>query len=826
MAAAYPYQPGCYSADMMPSKETRKRLLKADAFHDLTDRGRLKNILQVSWAERLGVSVTNEQVEYVKDFFYNIINRYHHDINICDLMNPTGQEIKDEDKIITAFYGSSVSYLFPPIPPNPNDINNTYPPLTDHKVVRFTNESGLRAWLDYMKTTLFPDKRYVLDHTAISEGTLCDVIPNISGAAPILDTIGKAYDRSTILPPNTSCKEKIEYELAAPYSVLTKRDGELLSFDTIYILNTNQLGWQWNGREGVININYMASVDRDIPENLSAIVIDLGMDILKAAQEQVATAAAFLRALNPGFIYKVNRYIIEAYGFSREIVDNNLDAYALGLMEFKRMGDLLQVKLAGIHKAVFVSNDRVAILMAAIGYKIPALRTYVKREGTNYNYEMSVYNLPLDAAATAAAQTRAAAAATAAAAAKDKFKKDICRASGFTALFRDEEIKALIQVKNSYYSKSSESVILNINDLYYLDTKNIIYRAIYIILSYLLTLHGIINENLCKNDEPVPVDLFVQTDNYTVIEGSIHNIYLLLQEIYKNSLQEKTIGDLIELLKKIKTFINTNEFSLFGEYLQSYITIVNKVLEVKETGRGRHIPLIVSDVQTAGIVVGHVKGGKKLIDRLTYFENYIQSLCTRYNNSICRSGGNRTRKVNNKRNMKGGFKPLSSIDKSPSDLLDYIFGTLIQYMYAADSSKDLDTFNNLFILYLQLQLITQQYNMSFLFIKPYNINEEIQQITEIVESSVLVKQKLPINNLTGEKGLPPAATTVAAFSVGPRPNAQIDIAAAAEGGNKKSKSKAKEQPVKGGKPKKKDEVKKEVKGGKAKKSTTDKKKST
>jgi hypothetical protein len=235
-----------------------------------------------------------------------------------------------------------------------------------------------------------------------------------------------------------------------------------------------------------------------------------------------------------------------------------------------------------------------------------------------------------------------------------------------------------------------------------------------------------------------------------------------------------------------------------------------------------------------------IKGVKELVSNLNDFEAYVNSLCIEYGTCMDYGyGGRRKSKSNRSKTIKmkrGGytndiemtdlleksnmiiipnFKPLPPID-APIDLIEL---TLAQLLYDISRASKQDV-QNLFTIYIQLQLITQQYNMN-LIIFDKATDEETKILPDI--SQVTQHSKGFINKIRSQ------LTPHQIFKTMQKPSIPITMSilskvAQPAGGNKKTKSKAKVQPVKGGKSKK-DEVKKEVKGGKAKKPTTDKKKS-
>lgn len=860
MAAAV----GCYDA-MNPTRETRQRLLKADSYHDYADKSRIIDIL-TKWSKKKKIVLDDEAKQKAYDYIVSILNSY-----ITVVSNECGIVSNNENHMIESFYGTDSidGYEFNPDTPfNINIINNSYPPIYppfNNKVVSFQG-IHLQKWVLYMYTVLFPNKQYVLDHTALSQNVLCSEMKGYY--PPILETIAKAYDRASVLPstyyqeqgssPRIGVRKTLDgcseiKEDAFP-SILTKKNGELLFFEQIDILNEHQLQWTLPSNiTGIIDIERLDVLgSQEDPENLSAFVLDIAYRYL---------------GINTLFVQGINEFIEYAYGFSLAIVDNDPYLYSQGLMEFKRMGDLLQVKLAQAYNAVFVSNDRMAVLMAAIGYKIPAMRTYVHREGSIYNYKMSVYNTPLDESVAAAAME----------AYRVKMMEEYTNTIRFymdIINVYNENIKPSLQIiKNTfndiitglrgfYNSIVNVPILIDIDtDLEYILDSNgnpirankltlnhlnmdaLINRAIYVILKYLLILNQLIIDRIPLVTEltdisklrdffkeqriPQPNTIFkyVSKEN---IQLSIETIYNLMRYIHDNLLRGSNPK---ELLKVIIDVIKSYNFSLFGDNLKTYIINIQRIIDTKVT------PYSIN-----GYKIGMIKGVKELVSNLNDFETYVNSLCIEYGTCMDYGyGGRRKSKSNRSKTIKmkrGGyindiemtdllqeksnmvtipnFKPLPPLE-APIDLIEL---TLAQLIYDVSRASK-ENVQNLFIVYIQLQLITQQYNMNLIIFDKAN-EEEMKTIPDI--SKVTQYSKGFINKIRSQlnpqqifKRLQKPIISITTNGLTSKP-----LVAPPAGGNKKSKSKAKVQPVKGGKSKK-DEVKKEVKA--KKKPATDKKKS-
>lgn len=855
---------GCYNDRPEPTPATRIRLLKADSYHDYADKSRIIDIL-TKWSKKKKIVLDDDEKQRVYNYIVSILNSY-----ITLLPDECGIISNDENRMIESFYGKDIDgYDFNPDTPfDINVINNTYPPIyppLNNKVVSFQG-IYLQKWVLYMYTILFPNKQYILDHTALSQNVLCSEMKG--SYPPILETIAKAYDRASALPstyyqeqgssPMIGVKKTIgdcsEIKDNSISSILTKDNGELLFFNQIDILNEHQLQWTLPSNiTGIIDIERLDVLgSQEDPENLSAFVLDIAYRYL---------------GINTLFVQGISEFIEYAYGFSLATVGNDPSLYSQGLMEFKRMGDLLQVKLAQAYNAVFISNDRMAVLMAAIGYKIPAMRTYVHREGSVYNYKMSVYNAPLDASMSATTME----------AYRVKMMEEYTNTLRFyTDIMNvyNENIKPSLQIiKNTfsdiitglrgfYDSIVNVPILIDIDtDLEYIVDSNgnpirakkltlnhlnmdaLFNRAIYIILKYLLIINQLIIDRIPlvagltdisklrdffkeqRIPQPNTIFKYVSKEN---IQSSIETIYTLMRYIHDNLVRGSSPK---ELLKVIIDVIKSYNFSLFGDNLKTYIVSIQRIIDTS-----------VTRYYINGYTIGMIKGVKDLVSNLNDFEAYVNSLCIEYGTCMDYGYGGRRKSKSNKNKKiqvkRGGnenniemtdllqeksngiiipnFKALPPLE-TPIDLIEL---TLAQLLYDISRASK-ENVQNLFTLYIQLQLITQQYNMNLILFdkatdEDKKILPDISQVTQHSKGFInKIRSQLTPQQILKTMQKPSIPITMSIMSNVAQP----------AGGNKKSKSKVKEQPVKGGKSKK-DEVKKEVKGGKSKKKpTTDKKKS-
>jgi hypothetical protein len=250
-------------------------------------------------------------------------------------------------------------------------------------------------------------KQYVLDYTQISEDSVCNL--GSSGRTPekiVLKTIASKYDRNTdykdsdciqatgyAMKPNEIQSESIRvdekkyFEPLDKSTVLTKEQGELHELTYLQIENENEMTWfhEMTDSRGVIRIQNLTSKELDSKrkKNLNLFVNQI-VEVMKRAPVQKAQKGKSRRKEVYKKIQGEYDALIEyLYGLNRDSFVTNKNAYIRCLTDFKKIGDLLLVKMARLNNAVFVSNDRVTCVMAAIGYNVPTIRTsLVQQEKT------------------------------------------------------------------------------------------------------------------------------------------------------------------------------------------------------------------------------------------------------------------------------------------------------------------------------------------------------------------------------------------------------------------------------------------------------------
>jgi hypothetical protein len=212
---------------------------------------------------------------------------------------------------------------------------------------------------------------------------------------------------------------------------------------------------------------------------------------------------------------------------------------------------------------------------------------------------------------------------------------------------------------------------------------------------------------------------------------------------------------------------------LFGEPIEYYKKSIVKLF--KELLPSQLIVNIGDKYYHIGTSANPEKTIASIVDLESYFTEFIK----RYN--FPQQGGRRKKSIKSNKIKRGGQSIIESLPV-PDNIIDQTLGKLVVAIYKAELQGQKDIAQNLFVSYMQLQLLTQQFNFNLPIVGEVTVPKEVattnQKLTTFIQTPTI-----------------PISASIS-----------IPVAAAA-GGNKKTK------------------VKKEVKGGKAKKPTTDKKKS-
>lgn len=744
----------------------RQILGKGDTIHDFCDRDRIRDKLNYGVEQKIisssidTTSVANAICRKIESLLY---------IDTCGIPS------YNENDLLKFFYGEKATI---PITSSEETIKiNYYFPNSPKEHIEYQiSYVDVPSFIEKINAT--SSAKYVMDYTYLS--------PFLCGLG--INTIGKAYDRTTI-NEGDECNQKVTME---PQSVLKKEEGELFFFDEIYTTrNDMELQWKVGSIFGIIDIRKMMEVKSGIGlENLTTAII------------------AFYQAIQttPGaLLFKSNNDIIkDCYGLDFNQF-SDINEYLLALTDLKRMGDLLQVKLAKLLNYTFVSNDRMAILLSTIGYNNPSIRTSKTPSGGErsdrivalYYFNKTEMESKLNTYNENAIKSYA----------------DYIEYLGIiTKNIRDDKsvVQGNISYVNQLYAMCQQilDILLPFTTLNPLISKTdilvptitgqriprhynpqwlnkdiIIRRGLYVYIQYISIVLKVL---LTVSSVGFP-ELFTQTFNTikddktitsAVILNKIKDLFSKTNIPHPNTLFKTVNGDNIQSsLYNMYTFINsiyhslndTNEIEklmdkdlpmpLFGEPIEYYKKLTVKMFkDIKNT----NLSVNINDVYYQ---IGASSNPEKIIESIVDLEKYFMELIAPYKSQ---QGGRR--KKNSK--LKGGEK--ITLDSLPDDMIDKTLAKLVVAIYETESQGQIDVAQSLFVLYMQLQLITQQFNLSLPIIRE-STTEEI----------AISNQKIAQLLQTIEKPIAKSIDIPRSYSMNPM---MVPIAAAA-GGKKKSKTK-------------------------------------
>lgn len=263
---------------------------------------------------------------------------------------------------------------------------------------------SLPAW---MMNTFSQYRGFTLDITVLPESMFCEIPNNTHSIHKSLATM---YDRVAYNTLNENCIKEHTPDV-------TLLPGEVLFLSEVSMSGsgTHTISWKYNDQiHGLIDIDAIIA-HRDKGKSLTlfgnmiAQVLDMKdewKDVLAYARTQTPQRARSRSrspvrrdspVLNPSKLHfrktktaellvKTSALIKTLYGLDLHAFENNVKDYIGILTDFKRMGDLLQIKVAKLSGNVYVTNDIVSSIMASIGYNCPTMRT-AKRFGSNDDEE-------------------------------------------------------------------------------------------------------------------------------------------------------------------------------------------------------------------------------------------------------------------------------------------------------------------------------------------------------------------------------------------------------------------------------------------------------
>uniref|UniRef100_A0A6C0CRW1 Uncharacterized protein n=1 Tax=viral metagenome TaxID=1070528 RepID=A0A6C0CRW1_9ZZZZ len=766
----------------------RQLLGKGDTLHDFCDRDRIRDKLNYGIQQGFILPTTNTNAAAV-----TICTK----VNSLLSIDTCGIESYDENYLLKFFYGEKPKS----ISASEESIQiNYYPNVPNQHLEYQIPYTEVPSFIK--KINALSSAKYVMDYTYLS--------PFLCGFG--INTIGKAYDRTTT-NEGDECNKKVSI---ASRSVLKKEDGELFFFDEIYTTTDDMtLEWSAFGITGIIDIHKMMEIkSRAGLENLTTAII------------------AFHQSTQPitsDILYASNDIIKYCYGLDIQSFTENINLYLLALTDLKRIGDLLQVKLAKLLEQTFVSNDRMAILLATIGYNHPSIRTSKTPSDNDrsdriialYNFNKSEMEKKLEVYNQVAIEDY------------NTYVNQYLRTINvyikdskmqFFIKNLNDQCQQILGVLSTYPlnpSITKSDILVPITpgqriprhyNPKWLNREIIIKRGLFVYVKYItVVLKVLFDISSVKfttafiwEFNQINIEILPSNDKLSKIRQLFNNNMIP----HPNTLFKTITDDNIQLsLRNLNTFVNSLSgfldnidevtkimqdnlpMPLFGEPIEYYKNITLKLFKDLKP-----INLAVN-IENQSYQIGLSSNPEKTIEGIIDLEKYFTELVNRYNPQQ----GGRHKKIS--KSKRGGQLQSMKLDSLiiPDNIVDQTLGKLIVAIYEAESQGQKDIAQNLFVSYMQLQLLTQQFNISLPIVgeaTPEEIAISNQKITAMITNQTVLER--PFSKTLQNQNIPRPVTL----------STPMTTAAAAAGGNKKTKSKAKVQPVKGGKSKKKDEVKK------------------
>lgn len=344
-----PDVPSCPPGD---DRLTRKWLFEADAAHDFGDMGRVKKIVK---RESLIAGLTEPVSETLSSKCAAMIQSKLSELFIPLTCQP---DMYHENSILHMLYPDHTSTTeFPPKTNVDNFISLR---------VNYGDLTALVKYVDALPAATNPKRTYVSDISLLSEDLLCKALLD-KRKEPIIKTIATELDRSSYAAESPPCVKR--YAPPLETQLLSQHDGTLHpnTFDRIDYVDESRLRWVWKDKFGIINVRDMIRTKSERLENLSMMVIGF-------CNALYASNPSGFEADLTSIFEECVKQLEELYGVPRQLLANP-KLYATFLVTFKALGDTLQLKLATHTSSVFLSNDRIACMMAARGFKLPTIRT-------------------------------------------------------------------------------------------------------------------------------------------------------------------------------------------------------------------------------------------------------------------------------------------------------------------------------------------------------------------------------------------------------------------------------------------------------------------
>lgn len=238
----------------------------------------------------------------------------------------------------------------------------------------------------WMQTTFSECNGFTLDVTVLPESIFCDIPNNVQKIHKSLATM---YDRVAANAIDMSCMEE-----KTPSVDLFPGEVLFLSEVSMPGSEKNTISWKYNDRiQGTINVDSIIE-HRDQDKSLTLFGKMIGHVLGIKRGDLVLPSNNRSRSPSPQppsvvdstkfqvHMNKTNELLARSadlikklYGLDIRLFEDKLGDYIGILTDFKRMGDLLQIKVAELSKNVYVTNDIVSSIMSSVGYNCPTMRT-------------------------------------------------------------------------------------------------------------------------------------------------------------------------------------------------------------------------------------------------------------------------------------------------------------------------------------------------------------------------------------------------------------------------------------------------------------------
>lgn len=288
----------------------------------------------------------------------------------------------------------------------------------DYKPVLIVEYDDIPKFQEWMNMVLPAHQLFTLDVNVLGEKFFCKV-----AGKKVIKTVATVYDRNYVNTVDAGCIDGVNDDIGLV--VLSSDDHELLRLSQVSI-NPNGTTVNWridNGAVFTIDVKKLVKENNN-PKNLKLFANGIMhvLNVQPAAQQfdggtrvkattnrrhtrgktrqlktkhkkpsgrdrkQVRESHAVVRE-------NVSDVIENLYGLPKAWIDQHYVPYTLCLMDFKRIGDLMQVKVARTINNCYVSNDIVSCLMSAYSYNNLTIRTAKQSANLGKRY-ITLYNIP------------------------------------------------------------------------------------------------------------------------------------------------------------------------------------------------------------------------------------------------------------------------------------------------------------------------------------------------------------------------------------------------------------------------------------------------